>query len=452
MEEKTTVEILAEYTASLRLEDIPPEVVKKLKLCVGDALECCLSPVEDKRSRAAFASIAKDGPERSAALFATGRRASGEDAAFYNTVKGALTSRNDSSRTAICHPGSILIPVVFALAAERHLSGKQALEAILAGYEAMIRLGNALVQAKISGSWRNTSLVAPFGAAFAAAKAMELQEAQTAAAASFSCHFAGGINQWAVEGTGEDVFQNGWGARNGILAMRLAMSGAPGCRSILEGENGLLAALGARAQSRRLTEELGKTYMILDVMHKPIDSCFLVQGPCQAALALTQQAPELSWTAGELDRILIEVSGQAKAYPGCDNNREINSLVQGIMSIPLGVASTLVRKSCDGIAWAPPIPPEILAVMEKCLLIEDPDMTAVFPSRQGARITVIRKDSRKFTSCRPDVEPLTPPQVWQRFQSTAKARLGEEKSRRLTEAVSRLETLKDMGEILSLLA
>lgn len=443
------VSTLANFAVSISLDALAPEVVEKLKLCVGDALECCLAPVQDVRSRAAFASIEKNTPSCHSSIFGTADRASARDAAFCNTVKGALTSRNDSSRTAICHPGSILIPVVFALGEERHASGRAVLEAILAGYETMIRLGSALVAAHIEKSWRNTALVAPFGAAFGAARAAGLDAAATASAASFACHFAGGVNEWAVAGTGEDVFQNGWGARSGIEAMRLAACGAPGCRSILEGESGLLQALGAREQAHLLTENLGTEYKILGVMHKPIDSCFLVQGPCQAAQKLLAALP--ADAAAQIEHVYISVAGQAKAYPGCDNNREIGSLVQGIMSISLGVASTLVNGGCDAIRWAPPVDGKILALMHKCELVEDPQKTAAFPALQGADVTVCLADGRTYTARQPDVVPLTPQQVRARFERTAAQRLGPDRGGALCAAVAALEAVQDISQVTALL-
>ena len=447
MEENFAVKQLSDYTSSLKWEDVPSEVCDKVKLCIKDALECCLSPAEDIRSHAAYSSINKDRDFHSATLFAKGHKATAEDTAFYNTVKGALTSRNDSSRTAICHPGSILIPVAFGLGEEKCLPGKKVMEAILAGYETMIRLGSALVTARINGSWRNTSLVAPFGAAFAAAKVMGLSSIQTASAASFSCHFSGGVNEWAVAGTGEDVFQNGWGARNGILAMRLAASGAPGCLSILEGKNGLLAALGAENAANCLTADLWTNYRILEIMHKPIDSCFMVQGACQAAQKLINRYPSLQWTAQNIEKICIEVAGQAKSYPGCDNNREISSLVQGIMSIQLGVSSTFVQRSCQGIVWSPPIAPEILSLMKKCILEEDPHMTEQFPHKQGARVTVVLHSGEIFISFQEDVQPLTPEEVQDRFLQTTCRKLGSEKAHALNAMVDKLETLDDIHQL-----
>ena len=443
------IDKLADFSYSLEYGKLPDNVKRKLQICVMDAIECCLSDMSDSRTEAALASIRK-GAELPSLIFGTSYRAEPEDAAFYNTVKGAVTSRNDSSRTAICHPGSILIPLTFALAEKNNSSGKEVLEALVCGYETMIRLGAAFVSSRINGSWRNTSIVAPFGAAFAAAKMMGLDASGIASAASFSCHAAGGVNEWAVAGTGEDIFQNGWGARNGILAANLAKAGAFGCRSILEGKSGLLNAFGAESGIAELTKGLGTDYLILEIMHKPIDSCFIVQGPSQAAKKLVDIIPnDVSYE--NVSEVEIRVSEQAKNYPGCDNTESISSLVQGIMSIALGVSSVIVNKSTEHIRWAPPIDERILSLMHKCKIVADPDMTASYPRLQGAEIIIKTDDGRVFSVKQDDVEPLTDREVERKFLDTSRRRLGEEKADKLHNLIISMDLVKDMHEMTELL-
>lgn len=446
---KYIVDELAEFSYSVDYEKLPESVKNKLCICVMDAFECCLSDMSDDRTEAAFKSIRRSSSLPSL-LFGTKDRALPEDAAFYNAAKGAVTSRNDSSRTAICHPGSILVPVVFALAEDGGFSGKRILEALVCGYETMIRLGSTFVSARINNSWRNTSVVAPFGAAFSAAKMMGLDADGIASAASFSCHFAGGVNEWAVAGTGEDIFQNGWGARNGILAANLSKGGARGCRSILEGKNGLFSALGVMNGTDMMTSGLGSDYLILDVMHKPINSCFIVQGPCQAAKALSDRLPT-GIVPDDINKIEIRVSEQAKNYPGCANTDSISSLVQGIMSIALGVASTIVARSTDHIKWAPPIDEKILDLMHKCIIVADEEMTKAYPRLQGAQVSVALKDGRAFSVRQDDVRPLTEAEVEQRFINTARYRLGEDKARKLHDLILGLDAVEEIREITDLL-
>lgn len=445
-ERYTQIEKLANYVKGISYKDLPDEVKDKLKLCIIDGLECCISPMTDGRGYAAFKSIHRNSASCTSTLFCTGGKGDAADAAFYNTVKGAITSRNDTCLSAGCHPGSILIPVTFALAEERTAGGKAILESLLAGYETMIRIGKALNR-RSSRSWRSTALSAPVGAAFAAAKMAELDAEGIASAASFSCHSCGGINEWAVAGTGEDVFQNGWGARNGIFAMRLAEAGAIGCKTVLEGSNGLFNALGVSGDTEKFFDDLGKEYHILQVIHKPIDSCYMVQNPAQTAAKLLQKYPEIR--PENINEVYIEVTRSAKNYPGCSNNKEVNTLVQGIMSIALGVASTLFLGSCESITWAPPIEDNILDLMRSCHIIENEEFTKA--GTGSARVTVQMKDGKRYSEEQKTLRPLTKEEVYQRFKKTSFLRLGKDRTDRLLQLINDLDKLENISEIAAIL-
>lgn len=442
------IESFADFAAGIKTGRLPEDVVTKVKTCVMDAVENIFTDMADMRTDAAFDSIRKS-EALPATVVGTEEKASSEDAAFYNTVKGAVTSRNDSSRTAICHPGSILVPVCLALGEEFGKTGRDVIEALLAGYETMIRLGTCFVKSGINNSWRKTSIVAAFGAAFSAARMAGLSKEKIASSASFACHFAGGVNEWAVAGTGEDVFQNGWGARNGILAMRLSASGAPGCRSILEGESGLLNAFGAGNLDALQMDSLGNEYLIRDIMFKPLNSCFIVQGACQTAMDVVLSMPD-GYNPMMIERIEVSMPAQGIDYPGCNNTEAIESLVQGIMSIALGVCSVLYFKTTEDMQWAPPINPDVIELMHRTVLIKDQEKTAAFPGLQGSMVKVVFNDGSEYVADHPDVIPLTDKQVREKFLRTACRRIGEEQGRKLYSLIDNLESVEDIHEITKL--
>ena len=159
---------LAEMVAAISYESLSRETIEKAKLCIMDDLECCVNAMTDDRGTAALNSIVKMSGENSSTVIGTGLRADAADAAYYNTVKACITSRNDTSMLAVCHPGNIIVSVVLALAEQNGASGKQIIEAVVTGYEMMIRFGT-LFDGRISTAWRYTALFGPVGAAFAAA-------------------------------------------------------------------------------------------------------------------------------------------------------------------------------------------------------------------------------------------------------------------------------------------
>ena len=436
----TILEQLSAFSAGFSLTD--PALTDKAVLCVTDALECCLAGTnQDGRTLGAYEYVKEcTGPSQ---LLARRERVRSEQAAFYNTVTGSVSSRNDTSKKGSCHPGAIVVPVVLALAAEYPCSGHQMLEAVVCGYETMIRLGVALKKAKINGSFRSTALVAPFGAAFAAAKVMGLDQEQTCSAASLSCHSAGGVNNWAIEGTGEDVFQNAWGARNGIEACRLAAAGVRASRSVLEGSNGLLSAFGAQEFAGELTADLGRHFHMLEVEHKPMDSCFKLQAPCQAVQKLVQQE---NIQPDEIQEIEIGLSEHALHHAGSDHIH-ISSPVQAIMSIPFGVASVILTKDYQNISWEPPYSEQLQRLMQVCHLTQREKWTRAFPAKHGADVAITLKDGRVLRMEQPDVDCLAPQDLYRRFRTTAVRRLGERRAQTLVETLSRLNSLEDVERI-----
>lgn len=444
---RTYIQKMADFAASVRYEALPQDVVDKVKVCIADALECCVSPMTDQRGEAALYSVRKDAPDHKATLFCTGHKASAEDAAYYNTVKGAITSRNDTGMAAMSHPGNVLVSTVLALAEENGASGKQVIEAIAVGYECMLRFGQ-LLHGRMDRAWRTTAVYGPVGAAFAAGKIAGLDADGIASAASFACHSCGGVNEWAITGTGEDVFQNAAGARNGIQAMRLAEGGAKGCPTILEGSAGIAAAFGVTDGFECLTRGLGETWLIHTVIHKPITSCILVQNPCQDVQLMLEENPQLA--AADIDHVVIEVNKMSKEHYGCSNNERIDTLPNAIMSIPLGVAGTLIKGDCEKLNWIPPIAPDILDLMRRSVVVENEEYTKA--GRSACTIRVFMKDGTVYSREKEKLTTMTDEQVWAKFRGTCAERVGADKAGEAGVLLEELEALADIRRIGELLA
>ena len=441
----TLLEQMAEFSAGLDLAQVPPEVRDRTKLCLQDALECCFSGTnEDPRTKSAWTYV--KGSTGDSTAFLKGKRISAEQAAFYNAVTGAVSSRNDVSKAGSCHAGAVVVPVAAALAEERKVSGKTVLEAVLCGYETMIRLGAALKAAKIPGAFRQTALLAPFGAAFAAAKVMGLGVRETVSAVSFACHSASGFNSWVSEGTGEDVLQNAWGARNGLAAARLAETGLPGGKGILEDRDGMLAAFGALPCKDMLTEGLGEKWHILDVSFKAMGSCLKLQAPCQAVRELLPEIgdPEL------VEEVEVRVAEATIHHPGTSDT-EADSKVRAIMSIPFGVANVLADGDYRRIRWEAPYSDAVRHYMKLCTVRKDDYLTSVYPGKRGAGVKVLLSDGRILDRLLPDIEEQGAEEIRALFRESAEECLGTENGNRLLQVTDTLEEPGKAEELWKLL-
>lgn len=443
--EKSILRQLAEFTAEIDCDHLPEDIREKIKYCILDALECCLDGNnEDPRTKAVWEYVKeRDGK---ASAFARGKKLKSSEAAFYNTVTGAVSSRNDISKSGSCHAGSVVIPVVFALAEEYGCSGKQIMDAVLAGYETMIRLGMAIRLSSMPKAFRSTAVLAPFGAAFAAAKIMDLSIGQTVSAVSFASHSASGFNNWVSEGTGEDVLQNGWGARNGMEGALLARTGLKGAQYILEDKDGLLAAFSALEQKDVILKDLGTKWHILDVDFKPMCSCLKLMAPCQIAKRLKTQIPDIE----NIKEIKIGVAEKTLHHAGTTET-EVSSQVQAIMSIPFGVANVLVTGDYSHISWDPPYNADILNLMKLCKVEEQPHLTEIFPEKRGAELTITLSDGRVLNEIQDDVLGLSKQEVKERFESTMKRFYSENAVKTLIQMLGSLEQHKDMTSVFEIL-
>lgn len=428
---------LAEIVDAIKYEELPKEIIEKVKLCIIDDLECCMNLMNDERGMAALASIPKDGKDNRSTIFGMGHTADAADAAYVNTVKACIAVRNDTSKIAVCHPGNIIVAVVLALAEENCASGKKIIEAIVAGYEAMVRFGT-FFDGRINPAWRYTAIFGPVGAAFAAAKISGLDAGQIASAASLACNSCGGVNQWAVSGTGDDVFQNSSGARNGIFSMRLAKHGAKACPSIIEGDTGIAAAFGIYDGYDILTKKYDE-YLISTIIHKPIRSCVFVQNPCQAASGLINGHPEI--TCEKIERIEVYVNTAGYTLPGTTNNEHIETITNAVMSIPYGVANVIINRTDKNLNFAPPFDTHVLELMHKCTVFEDKSYPAAGP--QASRVKVITTDGKEYMYESPELTPLSGDEVNTLFLNTCSKRVGEDKARKALGLINQLDELPD---------
>lgn len=450
MNNQFLVDRIAEKVEGISFESLPQDIPRKIKICILDALECAFSRPVDARKQSAFRSVpkTKQREKDSVLLFGSDYYSDQSNAAFVNSVYISSSPRIDIDKEKACHAGSVVIPSALAVAESKHLNGKRLIEGIVAGYETMIRLGYAFEGADKPKAFRPTAIYAPYGSAFAAAKTMGFDADGIARAVSFACHTASGFFEWSESGTGEDAFQSGWGARNGVQAALLAGGGVPACHSILEGKTGFLSAFGAIKNADLLIEGLGRIYLTEDILKKPIAACLMVQAPCQLVEKISR-TDGFDWH--DVKKITITVCRQAKTSPGCDNNSNITLPSHATQSIQYAVAGTVIGKSCSGINWLPPYSKDYLSLMSRCFIEVDDNYTKVFPHRTPARVVVEMTDGKTFELEADDFKSLSDDEVISRFYKTLGWAYSKDELNRIFDGVMALDTMDDISDFTNLL-
>ncbi|MBU3739804.1 MAG: MmgE/PrpD family protein [Rhodoferax sp.] len=163
--------------------------------------------------------------------------ASALDAAYLNATYGHGFEYDDYAGNA--HPGCCVVPVALALGEEVDATLGRMLVAMLAGYEAYVRIGHLASPELLNAGWQPHSVLANFGAAAVAARMHELDANTTLHALSIALSHASGTTEYASTGGSIKRAHAGMAVRNGIESVALARAGITGPQRFLTGDRGL---------------------------------------------------------------------------------------------------------------------------------------------------------------------------------------------------------------------
>lgn len=242
----------------------------------------------------------------------SGSAQTAQDHALLLGALGNVLEMDDVHRGAILHPGPVVIPAALACAAACGASSAALLDAIVRGYEAMIRVGLALGPAHYR-HWHKTGTCGPFGAAAACASLLGLDLQQTAHALALAGSRTGGLWQVRHEDSMGKSWHNADAARAGWQAAALAQAGVTGPLRVLEGESGLFAATSPDALPQAVSTPAPE-WKIVEVSFKPWPACRHAHAAMDALLALREAHP---FDAASL--VSIKVDTYADAVRFCDN-------------------------------------------------------------------------------------------------------------------------------------
>jgi 2-methylcitrate dehydratase PrpD len=318
-----------------------------------------------------------------------------------------ILEMDDLHRESVTHPGCVVVPAAWAVAGPRGIGGRDFLRAILAGYEAVCRVGNA-VGPRHYKIWHNTATCGPFGAAVAAGTLLELREEPMVWALGNAGTQAAGLWQFLEEGAMSKHLHAGRAAEAGVVAAELAAHGFTGPARILEGTKGFFAATCPDPRPERVLAEPDATWQLTRTSIKPWPSCRHTHPAIDAALELHAQiAPA--------DIVGVRVESYGAALALCDNAAP-SSEYEAKFSLHHCVAAALTDgrvtlASFDGAAR------ERLAPLRAHVgATATSEYDAAYPNRWGARVSVRTRDGATLTAARADCKgdperPVSPAEL-----------------------------------------
>jgi 2-methylcitrate dehydratase PrpD len=300
---------LARFAVELALDDVPPDVRLAARLHALDAVGCGIAAAglgEGTHARAALP-VASG----AATVIGLGGGRPAADAALANGTLCHALDFDDTHAASISHVSVVVVPAALAAAQEAGADGATALAAILAGNEAVARVGALAAPSYMTRGFHPTSVCGVFGAVAAAARVRGLDAAAAAHALGIAGSMAAGLFEYLADGADTKPIHAGWAAHAGVIATALAAAGATGPATVLEGRFGVLRAFFDREGDPLppLPDEGGR-WETPRIAYKPYPACHFVHSCVDAAAELRREHA----LAGE-DVERVELAVPAPAVP-----------------------------------------------------------------------------------------------------------------------------------------
>jgi 2-methylcitrate dehydratase PrpD len=364
---------LAEFSAALTFEDLPPEVVSKAKLCILDTLGCCIFGASLEPQRKLIDVAAAEGCVERATIFGNSLRTSPALAALVNGTSAHAFQLDEIHLESTLHPGSLALTAGLAVAeALPAVSGRNLLAAIVASYEVGIRIGLGAKGGMFKSGFHNQGTTGVFIAAAAAGHVLGLNARRTQQAFGIAGSQAAGLMA-VQDGAMTKSFHSGRAAQSGVYAAQLAQRDYTGIPDVLDGGYGsFFSAFLDDWSAPPLTDGLGTHWHILRVGFKPAPAS---NGSITAMSAVDAVMREHDLRAGDIAKLTAHVSDNTLHHCGWPYEGDrIQSVLSAQMNLRYGVAVTVLERS-SGVAQFQDDKirdPRILEFIERIHVIHEP--------------------------------------------------------------------------------
>ena len=315
-----------------------------------------------------------------------GRARDLEGRVFLAAARSHVTETDDLHRASVTHPGCVVVPVALLLGREVGAAGHAVLGAVLAGYEVMTRVGEALGPAHYR-VFHNTATAGPFGAAAAAASLLQLDEDAWVNALGSAGTQAAGLWQFNEDGAMSKPLHAGHAAAAGLRATLLAAEGLTGAEHILEGAKGLFRAMCPDARSEAVLAD-APAWKLAETSMKPYPCCRHVHPAIDAALAV-----RVALGGAAPEHVSVE------SYPAAldvTDRPDPKTPHEARFSLQYAVARALVRGVPGLDAFEPGAleDAEVRAMLERVAVGVGEGLAEAYPERWGARVAVRSQTGR----------------------------------------------------------
>jgi len=450
---------IAQFIAQLRYEDIPDEVITRIKLLILDALGCALYGSGLEWSRILRTALVQLDATKACRVWGTSERLSAPHAALINGSLVQSFELDDVHRQGVLHVGAVTLPPLLAVTELRpDMSGPDLLRAAVAGYEIGPRVGKCMGPQHIGQGWHSGATVGVFSAVSGAASALRLTAEQAVHALGIAGTQASGLMA-AQYGAMVKRMHAGRAAQSGLYGALLAEAGYTGIVDVFESPYGGFCTTFSRSNDRfnldELSWELGRQWETLRISLK-FYSCVASNHTTLDAIRMLQAKTPFS--ADDVASIVVHGSQVTVEHVGWPY--QPRGLVSAQLNLPFCVATLLLEGDAfvDQFTDAVVDDGRRIALSKRVRVVHDPSITERGSNyRHMVRVEVHLKNG---TNLEQTVEAprgsetsfASEADIVQKFKKLATHAVGEAKAEAIINLVFGAEKLTRAEEIVQALA
>jgi 2-methylcitrate dehydratase PrpD len=446
-----TVE-LARFSVQMPTEAVPEPVRRRAALLLLDQIGCQIAGVELPWSQRIYETIRPLSPTGAATVVRYADRLTPDAAAFLNSAFGHSNESDDTHLKSPTHPGAVVIPVAVALAEELKVPGQRLLDAIIVGYEVMLRVSYAVSPHLITRGHHPPPAVGTFGAAATAARLLGLDLDQTVNALAIAGSHSAGLLEYTQTGGSVKRLHCAIPAQAGLRSALLARNQVTGPPTVLEGRRGFTHVFSPERDLGWLTRGLGTEWVLMETALKSYSCCYLIHPALDAVQQLRAERP---FAATDVTHIDVHTASAALVHH-VGVITEPRDILGAQFSMGFALALMLHKGGCG--FWdffrADLADPRLRDLSRRVRVVLDEDDRSRF--RTGLLVRVGLRDGTELSAevahARGEPErPMSDDEIRDKFLGIAGPVLGPD-AKTVCERIESIATEPDVGSVMRLVA
>ncbi len=399
---QTTSLKLARVVNGITFRNLPPVAIKHAKIILASTLASAAAGLDIESVRIIRGLAKEKAGEPSARIWFDSVQIPVAEAARANAMASDVAASDDSYLRNVAHIGTSLTAVGLAAGESVGASGQDLLAAMVGGYEAAGRIGEAIaasmetssnagaITASIGRGFHASATVA-FGGTVTAAKLLGLSDEELANALGITATTVGGLSISSNSAARE--YHAGNAALTAVNAVMAASRGYTVNPDMLESPGGFLAVFGGGTPNpESLERELAGDYQISQYLAvKMLPGAHALHCAVEAAI---NAAKEMPGSPDDVTAILV-----AGPQSGLASTPAPKDVIEAIHSLPYYLATAVADRE---FSWRHTDPqlierPIIARLIE--LVDADPNPPAIsYDNNWSATVTLVTKSGERYVS------------------------------------------------------